>query len=831
MTSNHQIRNQVNRLDTLYYIGDDQIAEDAMLAQIRGLDYLLFHPQNDQLQDYSLEFDDRHRVTAFTHLDEQGRPSPNVFGYVTAHCQYVTDSRGRVRQVTLTYRDARQQPCLDSFGHDHTTYSLDTQRRVTQIDWRDADGFGHTRDNESRRTLEWDKEVLRVGYFDNLGQLSSRFQYVFDEARQYIRMRMGLDDEGTLTTDDDGGNGSYIERDPQTHRPVALWNINISRQRVPAHDGVAYWRLQFPAPRVYRHMYFNANGVPTANYEGVFGYETEQNEYGLVVRETNLDADGQPMPNQAGVVVYEFQHDALGRIADLRVYGLEHQPVVSAVGVHHVQYTYDDAPATRSFRVQKFDAQGAPVTGFEHRLKYIRILSPTEHLVYFLDRQGKLFGVTPGSYYGYRRLFDKQGRKISEQKVLLDHPDTPNLTWRPNPKGIYICRTEYDDRHRLATTSMYDVDGQPTDEDEGVFRFQTQLDHWGRIVRTLLFGCDGLPTSNELGEYGTGREYDDEGNVTWVSLGRDGKPKANRRGYTYYLIEKDSFGRDVREFWYDAKRRPYVKPEGHSGIMTVYRPNVREVIFLDANGDPCEINTGAAIVHNEYDDQEREVYEVRYNLDGDKVRMSQGHYAVRTQYHDDDSNHRTIIFLDADDQPVNNDRGFAYREQWLDDEDYIRREMRYDADHLPAVDEDGVCGNTFEQLDPPLIPGGASQVVGQLDSDGNYLADPTGLVFWRTHTDSLGRLVLKQWLDINHERCRDASGTYAIQFSYEYDDVDGSRPSEHVFLNRKLEPTNNIWGFSRHLMIYDSKGNMKSIFFDKSGAFVTPKQLDEYEDY
>lgn len=809
-----------------------QIEEDVLLDHLNLIEQLLFHrldadgvPVNAETAapaDYRFEYDDHQRVVVFTHLDAEGQPSPSNRGYIQGHCQYKCDRRGRVRQATLHYTDPQGQPMTDEVGQERVVYSFDTHRRVTQMDWRNADGFGTSRDNVSRMTLVWDDEILRVRYFDNQGLLSTHYQYVFDESRQFIRLRMGLDECGLLTTDDDGGNGSWIERDPQTHQPIALWNINISRQRIQAVDGVAYWRITFLPPYTQRFMYFNANGIAMTNHEGTYGFDTVYDRYGNLVEEVYLDAEGQPMPNNQGIVRYTFLNDPYGRTLEVHSWGIDNQPVENADGIHSVVQSYDDTHGHRTMTTRKFDAQGQPTTHPAHAPYITCYLSPRETLQYSVDAEGNLTTNRNGVRCIVHRRFDEQGRPVSEynqqegsHKLLSVNGD--------------VCgfRYEYDDKHRQTRTTSIGSDSHPCVDAEGVTYYINQTDRWGRQICLFCQDIEQRPVANEQNDCGIGYEYDDEGTITQVSLGADGRPHPNLKGYTYYLVERDSFGRDVRELWYDAQRRPYVSPAGDSGLMTVYQPHGKEVIFLDANGDPHDNLNGVAIVHYEYDEQQREVLVIRYNLDGDKVQMPEGYHAMRTLYHDDQPNHRTLICLDADDRPVNTQRGCAYLEQWLNDKGDLGREMRYDADHLPAVDDDEVCGNTFEVI-TPAEPYVHSEVVGQLDADGRPIADEdTGLCYWQVDSDVQGRIVRKRWFDIHRQPCRDSSGTYGVEYRYDEGDTEGIRPREQRFISRKGRLMNTRWGFASFLIVYDATLQSQRIYFDKSGRFVHPDYDEE----
>lgn len=795
-----------------------QIEEDILLDRLRFIDQLLFHRIDEALvvpSDYRFEYDDHQRVIRYTHVDDNGSPVPSHLGYIQGHCQYKADRRGRVREVTLRYTDAQGKPMADMLGQEYVVYSFDTQRRITQMDWRQADGFGTSADNVSRMLLTWEDEILRVRYFDNHGLLSSHYQYIFDETRQYIRLRIGLDDSGIITTDDDGGNGSWIERDPQTRQPLALWNINISRQRIQAVDGVAYWRLTFLPPYTQRFMYFNANGKAMTNHEGTYGFETEYDKHGNLVSETYLDQEGHPMVNNQGVVCYTFITDAYGRTLEVHSWGLDHQPVENADGVHSVVQTYDDTPGHRTMVTRKFDAQGQPVAHPAHRPFITCYLSPSETLQYTIDEEGNLAPNSDGQRCRVHRRFDDRGRMLGEYNECEDQKTLAIVS--DNVCGFSY---EYDDKHRQIKAHCVGTHQQLLADAKGVATYITRVDRWGRQVSLFCLDVEHKPVANEQGDFGIGYEYDDEGNLTQVSLGADGRPHPNLKGYTYYAVEKDSFGRDVRELWYDAQHRPYVSPSGDSGLMTVYLPHGKEIIFLDANGDPHDNHNGVAIVHYEYDELQREVLVIRYNLDGDKVLMPEGYYALRTEYHTDQPRHRTLICLDANDCPVNTQRGCAYLEQWLDEKDEIIREMRYDADHVPAVDDDGVCGNTFRILDP-VEPFGRSEMIGLLDADGLPVADEdTGLVYWQIDADVQGRIVRKRWFDIQEQPCRDASGTYGVEFRYHDDDTEGIRPCEQRFISRTGRLMNTRWGFASYQIIYDVTLQSKRIYFDKMGRFV-----------
>lgn len=795
-----------------------QIEEDILLDRLRLIDQLLFHRKEASFAapaDYQFEYDDHQRVITYTHIDAQGQACPSHIGYIQGHCQYKCDRRGRIRQVTVHYTDTQGHPMTDVAGQVHVVYTFDTQRRVTMMDWRNADGFGTSADNVSRMLLSWDNEILRVRYFDNHDQLTSHYQYVFDETRQFIRLRMGLDDSGMLTTDDDGGNGSWIERDPHTRQPIALWNINIARQRIRAVDGVAYWRITFLPPYKQRFMYFNANGVAMTNHEGTYGFETEYDVYGNLVSETFLDADGCPMSNNQGIVSYTFVNDTYGRTLEVHSWGVDHKPVENSDGVHSVIQTYDDTPGHRTMITRKYDAQGNAATHPAHKPFITCYISARETLQYTIDDQGNLAPNSNGISCFVHRRFDDCGRLLSEYNEYANRQ-----TLAPVSGDVCGFRYEHDPKHRQIQACCIGDHLQLLEDSKGVATYITQIDRWGRQVRMFCLDINQQPVANDQGDCGIGYEYDDEGNLTFVSLGADGRPHPNLKGYTYYSVEKDSFGRDVRELWFDAQRRPFVSSAGDSGLMTVYQPHGKEVILLDANGDPHTNHNGVAIVHYEYDEKQREVLVIRYDLDGEKVMMPEGYHALRTEYHTDLPNHRTLICLDADDHPVNTQRGCAYLEQWLDDKDEIIREMRFDADHLPAVDEDGVCGNTFRILDP-VEPFGRSEMVGQLDANGLPIADDdTGLAYWQIDADVQGRVVRKRWFDLHEQPCRDSSGTYGVEFRYHDDDPEGIRPCEQRFISRTGRLMNTRLGFASYLIIYDVNLDCQRIYFDKSGKFV-----------
>lgn len=809
---------QASRLDQAYNLGEDQIEEDLLLAKIQSLYYQLFHhlaPTEAGDLDYRFAYDSKNMVARWVHVDASGTVTCNGEGYAVATVEWRYDRSRRPKSVLLRYYDAENVPCRNRMGNDHMLCIFDEHLQLVEMNWTDENGFGKGRDNLSRIQLEWEDEIMRVRYFDNAGQLSTYFQYVFDETGRHIRLRMGLEDNGALMTDEDGGHGSWIERDAKTHEPLALWNINLARQRIQAVDGVAYWKLTFPSPRIQRFQYFNANGVAMTNHEGAYGFECEYDEWGNLAVERNLDADCRLMENKYGIARFDFEHDELGRITTVHAWDVRGEAVANAEGVHSVRQTYTDTADCMCMVIKKYDKDGKLLDKGAHAPYITWYLSAHETLQYCVDPESLVIAPNAnGKKWMVHREYDDCGR------VLIETNCDENGKNCEEPSGTSGYCYEYKDNTMVSI--CINAASERVDDETGSCITVSKYDRWRRLVCQYRRDCEGHVLTNEYGDSGTGFEYDEEGNITFVSLDANMRPHANLRGYTYYSVEKDSFGRDVRELWFDDERKPFVSPIGDSGVMTVYRPHVKEMIRLDANGDPHDNLQGVAIVHIEYDDREREVYSVAYNLDGEPVARPEGYCALRTTYHEDMPNHRTRTFLDEKDQPVCVRMGAASLEEWMDDQGRVVKEMRYDTDMLPAVDEEGVCGNTFRYL-APVVPNGESQIVGQLDSDGKVVSDDTGIAFWQVDTDSLERPVQKRWFDAEMKPCKDDLEIYGYRWRYDDDDLDGERPKERICLSRNGRLKNNRLGVARILYIYDAQGKCRQIFFDKNGVFVDPK--------
>ena len=808
-----------------------------------------------------VEYNADNFATSITWLSDKGRPCKGPMGCVTTHIEYECDDELNVRLVTMTFFDARGKACRNWKNSRQVRYELDENAALQCIDYSGPDGTDLTSDCVSRYVFAWtsNEDVVQVFELSWMGFGHGGYAIGFDKAHRFVTSWSTLDEKGAIEQDEDGGYGSNVERYPDTHLPYRLWNLNLRRTVCPAADGVVYWEESYPDAHCEVVRYFDAEGKPTANIDGVFGKAYMYDEYYNLQTSINLDADAKPMADLNGELRCTFTFDKNGRITSNLLFG---QDESRPFGVMNRKYgMYQGAPsAEATYILTEGGTSEIKLLEWEwYPEKAHRIKTKTDKDQHSLcppvaevqengrltilahlaeENMSEVLDSECYSYFGQEvrlRRLDKDQQPVADKHGAVDYVTKLDEWGRTQIKSqldangkkvpgsdnqTYVSEAyAYGDQSNAMSVQYGDEENHLVPCKEGYCMKISYYDEKEHIVRDMFYDDSNRPCQDNVGVYGVAYTYDDEDPLYLMltCLDKDAKPLRTRIGYTHIQREMDINGRVLRELWLREDKKPFRDQNGNCGVMNTYSGRVTETIALDANGDPhCDMN-GVAVIRTEVDEQGREIRVQGLDLDGNPVANSDGNADFQTIYNDKG---RCEIHATYDENGNlhEDDKGVARTETYRNSKGQVVRVVRYNSHLDPALDKNGCCG---EQADYTHPRGEEREYVCSLDAHLNPLVLPDGVCWRRVERDEYGRIVKSFNLDETRRPCADKNGVYVTRFTYNKDDGTDQRVLEFDFLDRRGAVTCNVFGVSRVLYIYDSDGNRCHLEFDEKGRFTT----------
>ncbi|MCB9727439.1 MAG: hypothetical protein H6744_01965 [Deltaproteobacteria bacterium] len=266
------------------------------------------------------------------------------------------------------------------------------------------------------------------------------------------------------------------------------------------------------------------------------------------------------------------------------------------------------------------------------------------------------FEVNAAGHVTSERAFDVFGRAVAigEGREGLD----------PS-RRVFMRRYERNPAGQVVEESVYDRDGQPTEDAQGIHRRAHSYNTEGLATHLVQYGVAGNRSGGPTGIAERRWLYDESGKLTELGLlNAQGQSAVAPEGYSRVLYEVDNAGRPTLERFADQDGISVV--DGESGAAKIAHRYVEgrlvETQWQDAEGKPkLRAGKGFAMVRYAHDDAGRVIEERRFGVDGAPAKAEAAGYAVLALEYGGDGRIISERYMDGDEHLVAGPEGWAVR--------------------------------------------------------------------------------------------------------------------------------------------------------------------------
>lgn len=760
--------------------------------------------------------DDNPNIQTTISLDAEENPHINQKGWAI---QTITSLDGGKVAIRKQY-DVSFKILPDENGDCGTMFHFGDQKDIYTMTFLDQNGNPHmsTLGFASRRISEDENGniIKEMNYdekgnpvFDSLGDAGTG--YIYDNTDLSIVTIVSLDENECPRENNEGWTYKKQRKD-DCNRVTLYFLYDISKQPVAdvmGNYGAKYKYLEDGIS--YFVSFLNENGEPHANINGISGRLIIKDNLNRTLVQMDYDVNGNSVYDEVGDAGTGFEYGSDSN-QPTKIISLNEnrQPRVNLNGYASRQIQYDELG--RIIEELFFDKEGNPTTDNHgcHGLRYKYDDNINESVVVCLNESRQPF-ITNSGFASISKIKDESGRVVRE--MWYDEDMKPIA----DEIGDFGVSIEYCEDGGRITTSL-GAEQQPRINSNGYSKRYARYDENSRIIEEHWFDTDGNPVADSFGDYGTGYIYgEDSNNITYVSLGIDGRPQINSKGWAFNRRKTDEKGRVVLNLTYDTRHIPIENELGDCGTITEYYDDENKTIeiSLDEDGQP-HLNKYGYVKKVVYRDEKgRKVKERTLDVYGNPTPDPWGDCGTNYIY-DDERNAVTMLSLDENEIPRINAKGWAYETKVYDDKNRIILRQQFDTDNNLIPDADGDCGEITVFDDE-----NNSRSVSRLGVDGEVRVNSWGLAIIRGFEDSNGRPIKYEFLNENGEPVKDENGNYGIAFGYE----DNPQERTMICLDEKWNPHECIYGFAYRKEFLNDRGDIiKSFRYD-----ITMEPAIDYE--
>lgn len=769
-------------------------------------------------------------------------------------------NRGKVRRLSLVN------------SHDNLTWHIDTENMLTR----------HT---DVRYYYTDDGKIDYKTVFDQAGKLLYKMDYDADMKTVTFRQNDEYGTEMNLranTTDlqNQGMNffeqKSHISRYLLTHDKKGLLTQvrYVGLQNVPAGDADNIYGITYKYDKKghkIEEQFLGADGEPTSNNLGLsikcYDYDSDDNwcevsylniergpshdgnncalvkiksdEWGNRIAENYYTLDGEPsIRTDAGVAGFSYRHDDRGHRITLTHLGFDGSPIISINGYAEERLEYDENGYC--CRSSYYDTAGNPANLVKDGNSFSRVdFKNNEHgqklEMAFYDEEGNPIVNTNGVFLNVY-TYDSLGNCIMEE--YFDAQKKPVLY----DGLISKIRIEFDEFNHITAFYYYDTENKPTTYGNEVASQHFDYNRQGSLVKIYFLDInnkpalgDGLFASvtydyDELGNQKTIQFFDKEGRLT----NNDGG--VAKREFTY--DSKTNFCIEMKEF--DSKGKLV------STLTKAYdkRGNVIREQITGANG---QLLPGKAVLHTEYDTNNRPLVQRCTNLKDQPINKPGSKYAKVVNVYDNRGNNVEQTFWDTSGKPAVDEQKTFKRERKFNDMGLIVYERNLDANGKPLV---GTDVNPEGKVEYDKF--GNIVKIECFDGYGKPRISSDGFYCQKAVYNSKNRCTERAYYGLNNQLVKSKSSEFARKTS-EYNDHgdeikacyyneknkryridiykynDKNRLSEMLILNDSEKQDDSFWGFSKRTTSYNSSGLIpkQMAYYDAKGNRLAYQNYDE----
>lgn len=789
-------------------------------------------------------YDEKGLPTLDCYLDENGNPWKNPAGI------YGTLDKIDFVNKTIEAYNVNEHGSFveDKDGVQSTVIKINEKRQISEL---------YSKDKNGSIIVSEDNGAIQLWEFDDLNRLQSH--KLLNKVRHFVSGRkFEWNNEGThiirylqLSEYGIGLNADFLVPgfeyvlDANQDLPVLQVFINENKQYKPCNDGynaVRTW--EDDKERIIKQLYYDVDGTPMPNNNGVFGVKVEYLDEETIKR-IHLNADENMMEDNNGVA-----------------FTIE---TSNSFGVFQVNYNISGEPYANDGWVYVHQERESTKQGYRERLfvqnsakEHIQIYRPHRAdsswgfvpcifvettfddkgrplSEYFKDANGQLVGDSDGNSYTIWEyddihnqeilsLYNVEGNLRIRIKTIRDNKNRVVEQSYINEKNEYLELErgysgelyEYDDIQNTKTVTYIDVNGNIcNNKNIGYAKRVFWYDQFGRAVAQMDLTIDDINHGNNgkcnLVEYGK-----KEGSYYLYRKDSHGIVITNDNGSVYDYFEDDNKGRTVKTLYLNEDKTPLPDKDGDFGLRYEYDDKKRLTIMicLDESGQPHNNKLGYGIIHSYKNEEGKEIKRMYFTAEGVPITINDllGCYGLSYEYPNE---HNKIVgYLNKEGEITINSHGYAYREECLNPETGIRRVFYYDKDRnntQSLEDENKEYGYAIVEND-------SWRTIYSLGKDGTAANNACGYATKHELYDK-SELSFFKYLDVDDKPVADNVGDYGAEIQRS---DDGSM-IRIISLNEKYERHLNDYGYCICDIITDIVGDQVRIWRDMEGNQVLPK--------
>lgn len=179
----------------------------------------------------------------------------------------------------------------------------------------------------------------------------------------------------------------------------------------------------------------------------------------------------------------------------------------------------------------------------------------------------------------------------------------------------------------VTSTSYVNFDGVITEAiDMGYATVCRMQDDNGRVVEERYLDANGDPVARYGNYYGLSYEYDETGTVI-TYLDAEGNPIIRSDGYST-IVRTQVDGRASDDFYYDLNGQQVQCSGGYYGLHREYNSE-GQITYLDADGNPAPTNAGYTILKRTYHRDGTADTDMYFDANGNPKALSKGQYGIK----------------------------------------------------------------------------------------------------------------------------------------------------------------------------------------------------------
>lgn len=419
-----------------------------------------------------------------------------------------------------------------------------------------------------------------------------------------------------------------------------------------------------------RTIYKDVQGKRCKHKNGNYGFKSEYDEDGFESRRIFINELDEPIPILSGVAARDLEYDHDTGLLSREVYlDSDFCPMKDIRGYCAAEFKRDNKG--RIIEDSYYDEQGKRSSGKDgYAIKineYHDNVLGNYSITSFFDCNGNAMK-HPDGYWKSRINYDSLGYPVG--MIYMDNEQNPVYLAKDELQEIQFI---YDKRHWLVGFKIIGDNGA---HKMGCwFEYNSTFTH---IARMGSLSADNrkaqIPDTNA---YALGIREDLEiANLPLLRVYWDENDRPieiNTGYYAHRLWEEkgvnwfDESDRTIKEIFYDLDGKPMANRFGVYGKRFEYDEKllIKNEIGLDVNGLDVNDKDGVCRIEQLFDSNGKEICRKFYDRDGNRCLNTEGLSMFRFEWTDD--NHvKTSIYYDKEEKPSDKELGYAYLIEEMD---------------------------------------------------------------------------------------------------------------------------------------------------------------------